>query len=79
MIRKLKKLFAAAIWAIAIALSAKAQASDATRIWQAHFPIACKAAAQPAFDRGAVAIARAKALGSETERECELIDAVADY
>jgi hypothetical protein len=34
---------------------------------------------QERLERGAAAIARAKAIGGVTERECELIDAVAEF
>ena len=79
----MRGLAAVALFAAACAaFDARASEPEAMQHWAravAEMGDLLAPAAPERFARGARAIARAKALGGRTERECELIDAVAQF
>jgi hypothetical protein len=79
--RKLLRFLAATLFTLLAVMNARAESS--AMIWFEKAAAEMGDLSTPltpeGLDRGSNAIARARAIGGTTERECELIDAVAQF
>lgn len=79
--RKLLRFLAATLFTLLAVMNARAESSAMAWFEKAAAEMGDLATplTPEGLDRGSTAIARARAIGGKTERECELIDAVAQF
>ena len=81
--RNIKRFLLLVLWAIALVLSAHARAGEAAmnewKVAVGAMGDLRKPLEASSLAHGAAAIERARSIGGSTERECELIDAVAQF